>query len=163
MITLAYQTSCRIEGKEEMANQTLNAGVSASGSLYREFKFLSSHSVSVELQCGINRLELPASLLPSFSESDASELFVSAHILSHHRLVSLHEAPVRTHFATLDPYRCALVWDYVLSLPVRVMDLPRDATLVFTVWSEKGQLFGTSFTRLFDMSGRLKNGKRKRR
>ena len=68
---------------------------------------------------------------------------------------------VRTHFATLDPYRCALVWDYVLSLPVRVKDLPRDASIIFSIWSESGELFGTTFTCLFNAQGVLKSGKQK--
>ena len=68
---------------------------------------------------------------------------------------------VRTHFATLDPYRCALVWDYVLSLPVLIKDLPRDASIVFSIWSESGELFGTTFTCLFDSKGVLKSGKQK--
>jgi phosphatidylinositol 3-kinase len=126
-----------------------------------EFKFFPSHSIPVEIQCGINRLEMPASALTEISESEATELFVSAHILSHQSLISLHDAPVRTHFASLDTVRCALAWDYVLSLPVRVKDLPRDACLVFTVWSEKGHMFGTTITRLFDSTGKLKNGKQK--
>lgn len=53
------------------------------------------------------------------------------------------------------------MWDYVLSFPVKVRDLSRDATLVFTAWTESGKPFGGTVMSLFDARGRLKFGKQK--
>ena len=144
----------------EMADVLLNAGTTAGGGLYREFRFLPSHSAAVELQCGISRLEVPIAALQSMTEKSA-ECFVSAYIMACQGLFSLHEAPVRTHFSSLDPVRGALVWDYVLSLPVRIRDLPRDSMMVFAVRTESGELLGTAYCKLFDPRGRLKSGRQK--
>ena len=73
-------------------NFDLNAGLPAGGGLYREFKFYPSNSVNVEIQCGVNRLEMPSSLLSSINEDDAEELFVSAHVVAYQRTYPLHEA-----------------------------------------------------------------------
>uniref|UniRef100_A0A6A7FT86 Phosphatidylinositol 3-kinase catalytic subunit type 3 n=1 Tax=Hirondellea gigas TaxID=1518452 RepID=A0A6A7FT86_9CRUS len=55
-------------------------------------------------------------------------------------------------------------WDWYewLELPVLVSDLPRNATLVFTVWDSKipGEMFciGTTSVRLFDANGEMNTG-----
>ena len=64
-----------------MADTVLNAGITAGGALYREFRFLPSHSVSVELQCGISRLEVPIAVLETIS-AISEESFACAHVMS---------------------------------------------------------------------------------
>ena len=56
----------------------------------------------------------------------------------------------RTHFASLDNMRCALVWDYVFSFPIKIKDLSRDAALVLTVWTENSGPYGGTTMPLFD-------------
>lgn len=94
-------------------NFDLNAGLPAGGGLYREYKFYPSNSVNVEIQCGVNRLEMPSSLLSSINEDDAEELFVSAHVVAYQRTYPLHEASVRTHL--LHWIRIGVLWSGTMS------------------------------------------------
>ena len=74
-------------------NLNINSGLPAGGGLYREYRFYPSHEVNVEIQCGINRLELPSSMLSSITEDDAEELFVTAFITAYQRSFPLHSSP----------------------------------------------------------------------
>lgn len=73
-------------------NLTINSGLPAGGGLYREYKFYPSHTVNVEIQCGVNRLEMPSSMLSAMTEDDAEELFVSARVVAYQRTYPLHTA-----------------------------------------------------------------------
>ena len=73
-------------------NLSINSGLPAGGGLYREYKFYPSHSVNVEIQCGVNRLEMPSSMLSSITDDDAEELFVSAQVVAYQRTFPLHAA-----------------------------------------------------------------------
>jgi hypothetical protein len=64
-----------------MAESILNAGSTAGGALYREFKFLPSHTVSLDLQCGVSRLEVPVTVLQEMTDI-YEECFVCAHVIS---------------------------------------------------------------------------------
>lgn len=60
--------------------------------LYKEFKYLNSSSLNVEVQIGICRLELPVDMLVT-SKEVPGELYVTSHILSNQ--MTMHEVSMR--------------------------------------------------------------------
>jgi hypothetical protein len=73
----------------------------------------------------------------------------------------MHETPVSTQYSHTDKSRNALVWDYILSFPIKLRDLSIDSLLVLTAWTSDGQVFGGTNLRFFDENGCLKRGKQK--
>jgi hypothetical protein len=133
-------------------------------SAFKEFKWYNTHNIPIEIQCGVCRLELPIDLSinsddPSSCVFAGGDVFLTAHIICNQ--VPLHECPMYTHFAVPDGHRNALVWDCVLSFPVKLRDLSLNAVLAITAWTSTGRVIGGTTMRFFDNNGSLKRGKQK--
>jgi hypothetical protein len=125
---------------------------------FKEYKWLNSCNVPVEIKCGICRLELPIDMKVN-SEEVPPDIYVNAQIVSDQ--VPLHECPVSTFFGDIDETKNYISWDDILSFPLNFRDLSHDAILVITAWSGEGTLFGGTTMRFFDDNGVLKRGKQK--
>jgi hypothetical protein len=142
---------------------TLPASVSPASSIqplqsFKEFKWLNSHSVATEVQCGLCRLELPIDMCVSSNEVP-EEVYITTQILCNQ--IPVQGIPLSTNFALVDPIRNSLIWNYVLSFPVKIRDLSLDSILVITAWSPDGKPFGGTTMNFFDVNGVLKRGKQK--
>lgn len=138
--------------------QQPSSGPSVSSSCFKEFKWYNSSHVHLEVQCAICRLEVPIDM--SVDSADIpEEIYISSQIICNQ--LPLHETPVSTHYATIDKLRNALVWDYVLSFPVKIRELSLNAVLVITAFTPDGTPFGGTTMRFFNDSGCLKRGKQK--
>jgi len=136
---LGFQTNLSSSNKEGS-----NKGVSSS---FKEFKWYNSSHVHLEVQCAICRLEVPIDM--SVDASDIpEEIYISSQIICNQ--LPLHETPVSTHYATIDKLRNALVWDYVLSFPVKIRELSLNAVLVITAFTPDGTPFGGTTMRFFN-------------
>lgn len=93
------------------------------------------------------------------SEDVPKDSYITAQIICNQ--IPLHECPVTTHFSLVDEFKNSLVWDDVLSFPVRFRDLTSDAVIVFTAWTSEGIPFGGTTMHLFDETGCLNRGKKK--
>lgn len=60
--------------------------------LYKEFKYLNSSSLNIEIQIGICRLELPMDIIVDSKEAPG-ELYLTSHILSNQ--MTMHEVSMR--------------------------------------------------------------------
>eukprot|EP01041_Mallomonas_annulata_P006452 gene6452-13035_t len=125
---------------------------------YKEYKYFSSYSINLEIQCEICRLELPRSERIGTSVVQ-EELYCTSTLYSNQ--MSFHEVPISSHYSSIDSYRNNLNWNEVMTYPVKIRDLSWNSTLVFTVWTSKRTLFGSTTMKLFDNKGRLKRGKQK--
>lgn len=125
---------------------------------FQDFKWYNSSSLPVELQFGIARLELPADMRVS-SKDITDDVFVTGHIVCNQ--VPILDTPISTHFSHVDEYRNSLVWDCVLSFPIKVRDLSLDAVLVLTAWTSTGKVVGGTTMNLFSDIGCLRRGKQK--
>lgn len=129
------------------------------GKEFKEYKWYNSHSVPLEVQIGISRLQLPIDLRVSNTQDCPRDLSVTAFLVSNQMIV--HEVPISTHFAFSDEFKNSFVWDYVLSFPAKLRDLPSNAVVAFTIRTPEGKLVGGTTLRLFDEIGLLKRGKQK--
>lgn len=125
---------------------------------FKEYKWFNSHNVVSEVQCGICRLEMPVDLRVN-SDEVPDDVYITAQIICNQ--IPLHECPVTTHFSLVDEGKNALVWDHVLTFPVKIRDLSLDAVMVITAWTSNGTPFGGTTMRFFDDHGCLKHGKQK--
>jgi hypothetical protein len=132
-----------------------NTAVSA----FKEFKWYNTHNIPVEIQCGVCRLELPIDMRVANTDDVPGDIYITAQIISNQ--IPLHECPMYTHFAVPDEHRNALVWDCVLSFPVKLRDLSLNSVLAITAWSPSGTPLGGTTMRFFDANGSLKRGKQK--
>lgn len=144
-------------------NQNISSQPSISSAVqplqsFKEFKWLNSHSVATEVQCGLCRLELPIDMCVSSNEVP-EEIYITTQILCNQ--IPVQGIPLSTNFATVDTFRNSLVWNYVLSFPVKIRDLSLDSILVITAWSPDGKPFGGTTMNFFDVNGVLKRGKQK--
>lgn len=122
------------------------------------FLWFSTAHLPVEVQIGVARLELPLDLRVRTS-GVPENVYLTARIVCNQQV--LHTLPIGTHFASPDEYRNALVWDYILSFPLKVQNLSLDALLVITAWTSEDKVYGGTSMRLFDNNGVLKSGKQK--
>ena len=125
---------------------------------FKEYKWYNSLSLPIEIQCAVCRLDLPPDMCVSSQEIPAN-MFITAHLICNQ--IPVHETPMCTHFAYGDPQRNTLIWDYIMSFPLKIRDLSHDAVLALTVWTPDGKIFGGTTMRLFDQHGVLKSGKQK--
>lgn len=125
---------------------------------FKEFKWYNSLSLPIEIQCGVARLEIPSDI-PVTSSFVPNNIYISAYIICNQ--MAVHETPVSTQFSHIDATNNALVWDYVLTFPVKMRDLSIDSLLVFTAWTADGKPFGGTNMKFFDDRECLKRGKQK--
>ena len=59
-------------------------------------------------------------------------VYITANIISNG--ISMYEVGLGTHYAVIDEFRNALVWDYVISFPLKVSNLSADSLLTLTAW-----------------------------
>jgi len=143
-----------------------NKGMESSGGtrasrIYKEVGYYNSYSITKEVQCGIGHLELCPDYRRSkfgFPESPG-EVTLRSHILNNG--ARNQDAPLCTHYAYHDDFRHHLVWDYILTYPIKYRDLSKDATVVITAWTGYNELIGGCNFRFFDAMGRLRQGKQK--
>eukprot|EP01038_Epipyxis_sp_PR26KG_P015353 gene15353-20688_t len=135
---------------------------------FKDYKWYNSLSLPIEVQVGISRLELPSDMHVSSLNSDGKynsdqcfyeDIYFTAYIICNQ--ICLHETPVSTHFSRVDDYHNALIWDYILTFPVKMRDLSLDSVLVLTAWTSNGEVFGGTSLRFFDENGNLRRGKQK--
>ena len=122
------------------------------------FKWFNSHHVPLEVQVGIARLELPLDLQVK-SSNVPEDVYITARIMCNQQPV--HTLSLGTHFALADEFRNALVWDYVMSFPLKIQNLSPDSILVITAWTAQDTVYGGTTMNLFDENGVFKTGKQK--
>lgn len=125
---------------------------------FKEYKWYNSMSLPLDVQCGITRLELPGDL-NVMSPEIPGDVYFTAHVVCNQ--LPMHESPVSTFFAAKDENRNALVWDYIMTFPMKARDLSQDSLLVLTAWTPDGKVFGGTTMNFFDELGCLKKGKQK--
>lgn len=123
-----------------------------------EFRYLNSHIAAVDVQVGIARLEVPMSVKIA-DHSEGEFVRVVAKITNDHH--AMFEQDIGTYHGFSDEFRNALVWDYVLSLPIKIQNLSIDALLVFTAYRADGSVYGGTSMTFYDENGLLKQGKQK--
>lgn len=125
---------------------------------FKEYKWYNSHTLGIELQCGIMRLELPIDIVVN-STGHSQEVYVTAQIMCNQ--LPMHELPITTHFSTVDTIRNAFVWDYVLHFPVKIRDLSLNSILAINAYTSNDTLIGSTTMNFFDDNGKLRRGKQK--
>jgi len=125
---------------------------------FKEYKWYNSSSLPIDVQCAISRLELPAEIKVNSPEIP-QDLYFTAHVVCNQ--MPMHESPVCSFFSNPDESRNCLVWDYVMTFPLKARDLSSDAILVLTAWTPEGKVFGGTTMNFFDELGCLKRGKQK--
>lgn len=139
--------------------------VAVSGQVFKEYKWYNTHSLNLELQCSISRLEIP-----DYRRQDLSlQLSVSAYIVCNQ--LAMFEPSVSTLFGTPSPAlsstsasstsSCRINWENTLNFPIKIRDLSLDSLLVITIETSEGVIYGGTSMRLFDDNGSLKQGKQK--
>lgn len=126
---------------------------------FKDYKWCNSHSLNLEIHVGICRLEMATDIKASDSNQVPEDIYFTGYIVCNQ--ISMHETPISTQFCTVDEPRNNLVWDYVLSFPVKVRDLSLDSILVLTAWTAEGEVYGGTTMNFFDEFGRMKSGKQK--
>lgn len=122
---------------------------------YKEFEYLNSHTINIDFQVAVCRLELPRGT----SKCVPSELYLTTHIVSNN--MSFHEVALSTNYGTLDRVHGTVIWDAVVEFPSKFRDLKSNSMLIFTAWTSEGDVFGGASMKLFDKSQGLKRGKQK--
>jgi hypothetical protein len=125
---------------------------------YLNYRYFNSYSVPVDVQVGIARLELPLGEKIA-DHAEGEYVRVVARIISDHN--EIFKQNVGTYHAVPDEFRNALVWDYVMSFPVKFQSLSMDALLVLTAYRADGSIYGGSSMNFYDRNGLLKQGKQK--
>jgi phosphatidylinositol 3-kinase len=88
------------------------------------------------------------------------EVFVTAHVASNGEF--MHNVPVSTHTpSTYSEERNLVLWDDLLTFPVKYRDLSSASQLVLTVWGLGREPLGGTTLDFFDKHGVLKTGKQK--
>lgn len=137
-----------------MAQESLPANYQ----MYKDYKWYNSFSIPLDVQCGLCRLEFPIDL--NVSSSDVPEdIYFTAYVVCNQ--IPMHETPVSTQYSIKDTTKNTLVWDYVLTFPIKFRDLSLDAILVLTASTPDGVVFGGTSMRFFDDLACLKRGKQK--
>lgn len=116
------------------------------------------YSVPLEVQIAISRLEIPADIQIS-SYDIPNDISITAQIISNQMV--MHEAVLSTHFAIADEFRNSLVWDYVMSFPLKIKDLAVNSVVTFTARTPDNRVIGGTTMHFFDENGSLKKGKQK--
>ncbi len=130
-----------------------------------ECKYYNSYTIQKEVCCGLRRLELGTSefLDPDvhLDRSDRGhEVILKCYIMNHgHISHSIHQ---QTYQSMPDSFRNFLIWDYLVTFPLKYKDLHKDALLVVSVWHGSTILGGCSCY-LFSRDGALKQGLQKLR
>ena len=140
-----------MSGKDVLDGQNLSKA-------FKEYKWYNSHSIPLDVQVGISRLEIPLDLLVN-SEDIPNDISITAQIISN-QLV-LHEAILSTHFAVIDELRNALIFDYAMSFPLKIKDLSINSIITFTAVTPNNKIIGGTTMHFFDKNGSLKRGKQK--
>jgi|LauGreSBDMM110SN_4_FD.fasta_scaffold61508_2 hypothetical protein len=122
----------------------------------KEYRWFNPKDIINDYQVGICRLELPLDLLLNSQNAD---VYISVQILSNQML--LNEIPSSTHYATIDPVRNAMIWDYTINFPIKVRDLASDSLLLINAYTADHEIFGSTTLPLFDPNGILLQGKQK--
>ena len=130
---------------------------SVNTSEHTAYQWFNSYHVPLDVQIGVARLELPMDL--KVGSNVPEDLHISAQLVCNQS--STHALSLGTVFAVADEYRNALVWDYVLTFPVKIQSLSVDSILVLTAWTADDKVYGGTTMRLFDENGVLKFGKQK--
>jgi hypothetical protein len=125
---------------------------------FKCYKWYNSSSLPFEVQCGLSRLELPSDVKVN-TVVVPNDIYFTAYIVCNQ--LPMHETPVSTQYCFVDEFRNTLVWDYILSFPVKTRDLSLDSLLVLTAWTPSGKVFGGTTMNFFDENGSLKRGKQK--
>jgi hypothetical protein len=125
---------------------------------FKDYKWYNSSSLPFEVQCGISRLELPSDVRVNTVDVP-NDISFTAYVVCNQ--LPMHETPVSTQYCFVDELRNSLVWDYILSFPVKTRDLSLDSLLVLTAWTPSGKVFGGTTMSFFDENGCLKRGKQK--
>jgi hypothetical protein len=123
----------------------------------KEYRWYNSQSVSLELQCGLVRLELPDDRI-SFSNKWHNLTISSSIICSQ---LPMHNPPVTSLLSQPDFDRNHVVWDQVVFFPIKIRDMLMDAILTFTVSTPDGCIVGGTTMRIFDDKGCMKQGRQK--
>ena len=132
--------------------------------MWRSFPFYPSHTAGVDLQVGVCHLELPLDEVdpqgiflepgaePSvWAKGSEEEFYVCGTVLCHG--VPTHRVPISTRTPrAFDERRCAFAFGELLSFPVKVRDLTRDAVLVVTVMGEDRRIVASASSPFFDAS-----------
>ena len=130
---------------------------------FKEYKWYSSCNVPIELSLRFCRLEIPIDIQLSSEQIQRSELFedlyINAQIISNS--IILHEFIISAHYGTIDQINNLIIFDDVVSFPVKYKDLSQDALIAMTIRNNKNQLIGGTTLRLFNNKGCLKSGKQK--
>jgi hypothetical protein len=124
----------------------------------KEFRYYNSFSLPLDVQVGISRLELPLDVSVTDPEVP-QDVYFTAYVVCNQ--MPMHESPGSTFFPIVDPSRNALLWDYVMTFPLRMRDLSADALLVLTAWTPDGRVLGGTTMNFFDENGCMKRGKQK--
>jgi hypothetical protein len=61
----------------------------------------------------------------------------------------------------VDDLRNSLVWDYVMSFPLKLKDLTSNSIITFTAKAPDNRVIGGTTMHFFDANGSLKKGKQK--
>lgn len=93
---------------------------------FKDYKWYNSLSLPLELQCGIRRLILPDKTASSRVEA----LYVTAKLICNQTNMAC--APVSTRFSSKTDG--TIVWDSVISFPIKLRDLSLDSVIAFTAW-----------------------------
>ena len=128
---------------------------------YREVRYYHSHSVQREVQCGIGHLELCPDYRSSsigFPESPG-EVILRSHVFTNG--ARNQNAPLCTHFAFLDEFKNHLVWDFILTYPIKYRDLCRNAAIIITAWDSFDRFMGGTEIKFFDERNCLRQGLQK--
>ena len=128
-----------------------------------ECKYYNSYTIQKEVCCGLRRLELGTSeFLDPHVNLDSSdrghEVILKCYIMNHgHISHSIHQ---QTYQSMPDSFRNFLIWDYLVTFPLKYKDLHKDALLVVSVW-HGAKLLGGCSCYLFRQDGALKQGLQK--
>ena len=122
------------------------------GKALKEYKWYESYSLPIELQCTVCRLQFALNSTTTLvaeeeknkagyntttietppQYGDKEHLFVTVNIVSNN--VPVITAPVATQLGYRVKSGEYVIWDYVLTLPIRIRDLSDNAIITFTVW-----------------------------
>ena len=124
---------------------------------YINYKYYESCDVPIEVQVGVVRLELPLHM--KITSLQGESIHFEARIVSDHMV--MFKQKLGTFAASIEEYRNAFVWDYVLSFPIRIQNLSLDSLLVLTAYSSDGSVYGGTTMRFFEDNGAFRQGKQK--
>jgi phosphatidylinositol 3-kinase len=123
---------------------------------WKEYSFLTSAGIPLEIQLSVGRLQLPRDVNLSLFPPD---VFITCDIICHE--LTTQTTPINTHFGILDVSRMSFIWDSLVSFSVKFRDLSRDAKLQFTARSSDGTALGATTLALFNEDGVMLQGKQK--